>query len=219
MRQRSKPRAALIAGAMITALGWPGAAHAADLSLSVKVPTEEVADWPFEVTTSWHTDTPRVLSVALIRATSCGENLRAGLELDPAALVVIDESVTDAGARVDAVTLVRQGSYLACGYLQSSTDPAARADVVAQSPIEITAFPGTEPSSQTGGIACGDVGGPHHITRIRAYAVRCRTARRVARRWGRATDRGAVGSYRCRTRERKVTCTASESRKVTFRFR
>jgi hypothetical protein len=46
--------------------------------------------------------------------------------------------------------------------------------------------------------------------------VRCRTARRVARRWGR---RDEVGGYACRRRQRKVTCTAAEARKVTFRIR
>jgi hypothetical protein len=217
MRCRRLP--GIVAAVTAVLLWFPGAARPADLGLTVDVPDEEVADWPFEVTTTWSTEAARVLSLAFLEAKSCGENMRAGLELDPAALVVIEETVTEAGSRVDEVTLVRQGSYLACGYLQSSSDPAAPADVVAQSAIEITAFPGTEPSAQTGGIACGNVGGPRRITRVRAFAVRCRTARRVARRWGRGSGRGVVGEYRCRTRGRKVRCTASESRKVTFRFR
>ena len=201
-------------------LWWPGAARADDLALTVEVPTEQVADWPFKVTTTWSTDAPRVLTVAMLRATSCGESLDAGLELDPAGTVVIEVTVTDAGSRADEVTLVTFGSYLACAYLHSNPDPAAPADLVAQSPwpIEITRYPGTEPS-QTAGIACGDVGGPRRITRVRAYVVRCRAARRIARRWGRATERDEIGDYDCRKRMRKVTCTASESRKVTFRVR
>jgi hypothetical protein len=200
------------------AFWWPGGAADADqLALSIEVPTEEVADWPFEVTTSWGTDAPRVLSVALLRATGCGENLEAGLELDPVGTVVIEATVTDPGTRTDEVTLVRFGSYLACAYLHSNPDPAAPADLVAQSawPIEITTYDGTQPS-QPSGVACGDVGGPRRITRVRAYGVRCRAARRVARRWGR---RDEVGGYTCRRRQRKVTCTAAEARKVTFRIR
>jgi hypothetical protein len=134
--------------------------------------------------------------------------------------VVIDETVTDAGSRADEVTLVTRGTYLACAYLRSNPDPASPADLVAQSPwpIEITTYPGTEPL-QTAGIACGDVGGPRRITRVHAYSVRCRAARRVARRWGRATDPDEIGGYDCRKRKRKVTCRASDSRKVTFRVR
>jgi hypothetical protein len=159
-------------------------------------------------------------SIALLRAANCGVNLKGGLELDPAGMVVIEETVTDSGSRIDEVTLVVRGSYLACAYLHSSPDPAAPAGLVARSaqPIEITTYPGTEPS-QNAGIACGDVGGPRRITRVRAYAVRCRAARRVARRWGRTTDRDEVGDYSCRGRKRKVTCTASEARKVTVRVR
>jgi hypothetical protein len=200
-------------------LWWPGAAQAQDLALSVETPAEQVADWPFEVTTTWRTDAPRVLSVALLQATACGENLNAGLELDPAALVLGEATVTNSGTRTDEATLVRVGSYLACAYLQSSPDPSAPADIVAQAPITITTYPGTAPSPPTGGVACGDVGGPREITRVRAFSIRCRAARRVARRWGRADERRMVGDYRCRARSRKVTCRASQDRKVTFRFR
>lgn len=215
MRRGTRSRATV--AAIVIALAWSGAAHAQDLTLSVDVPTTEVADWPFDVTTNWSTDAPRVLSVAFIRATTCGANLRAALELDPTGLVVIEESVSGAGTRVDDVTLVRRGSYLACAYLHSSSDPAAPADLVARSPwpVRITWFP----DSRRSGIACGDVGGPRDITRVRAFAVRCKRARRVARRWGRATDRNAVGAFSCRTRGRKVKCTAAEGRKVIFRFR
>jgi hypothetical protein len=185
--------------------------------LSVDVPATQVADWPFDARTTWSTDTPRVLSLAFVRATSCGANLRAALELDPTGLVVVEESVSGAGTRVDDVTLVRRGTYLACAYLHSSPDPAAAADLVAQSPwpVRITSFPGSRPR----GTACGDVGGPRDITRVRALAVRCKRARRVARRWGRATDRDTVGAFKCRTHGRRVRCTAAEGRKVSFRFR
>lgn len=210
-------RARLAVALMAAVPWWPAPAHPQDLAVTIEVPAEEVADWPFEVTTTWSTDAPRTLSVALLDARTCGESLDAGLELDPGGLVLIEETVADAGTRVDEATLVTVGTYLACAYLQS--DPAGPADVVAQSRIEITTYPGTGPSRPTGGIGCGDVGGRRHITRVRAYAMRCRPARRVARRWGRASDGDVVGDFRCRKRERRVRCTASEHRKVTFRFR
>src|SRR5215207_1230710 len=107
MERRTKSGSSLAVGAIAAAVSWSGAAHAQDLTLSVEVPTTQVADWPFDVTTTWSTDAPRLLSVALIRATDCGANLRAALELDPTGLVVIEESVSGAGTRVDDVTLVR----------------------------------------------------------------------------------------------------------------
>jgi hypothetical protein len=212
-----RTRFGVTVGAIGVALSGSGAAQAQGLTLSVDVPTTQVADWPFDATTTWSTDAPRVLSLAFIRATSCGANLRASLELDPTGLVVVEDSVSGSGTRVDDVTLVRRGSYLACAYLHSSSDPAAPADLVARSPwsVRITSYPASRPR----GIACGDVGGARDITRVRAFAVRCKRARRVARRWGRATDREAVGAFKCRTRGRKVRCTAAEGRKVTFRLR
>jgi hypothetical protein len=165
MSRRTKPGATVAAGAVVAVLWWTGVGHAQDLALSVDIPKQQVADWPFDVTAAWRTDAPRVLTVVLIRATSCGENLSAGVELDPAGQVVIEETVSHTGSRTDDVTLVPLGSYLGCAYPHSSSDPAAPADLVAQrggSPDAGVAHPSAMSWGRTdAGRGDGRSGAPH----------------------------------------------------------
>ena len=197
-------------------------ADAAEASLEIEVPSDPViADWPFDVTTSWRTEQSRELFVALIKAAACGKNLQAGLALDPSGTTLVQETVAGSGHRVDQATITTTGSYLVCGYLQDGDDPATPAEVVQQAPhpVQITTFADT-PSRQPKLKSCGRVGGPRRIYRVRASNLTCRRARSIARRWGATTPAPeAVRAYSCHARRQAVTCTASERREVRFRYR
>jgi hypothetical protein len=229
-RRRWAVLGACLAAGAIAAAAWPSdaankqSAAARQATLSAEGPAEPVvADWPFTVRTTWTTDVARGLSVLVLRAPSCGANVAAGLRADRYGLVLVDAlGVEGSGTRSDEGTLTITGSYLVCGYLQSSNDPAVPADVVAQAPrrLEITTHPQGRSNPARKGRPCGRVGGPRRITRVRAVGVSCRAARAVARRWGRARPaRERVGGYTCRTSGRRAVCTASAGRRVRFRFR
>ena len=103
-------------------------ASSGEASLELRGPSDPViADWPFDVTAVWHTDGPLRLSVELLQAPDCGENLRAGLALDPYGVSVAQAAVVGSGERVDAVTIAMTGSYFVCGYLERDADPGAPA--------------------------------------------------------------------------------------------
>jgi len=189
--------------------------------LEVHAPADPViADWPFEVSSSWNTDVPSGLHVLLIQARSCGESAEEGMARDPRGIVVVDgEKVTDAGSRADELTITTVGEYLVCGYLQRGG--ATDAVVVSPPRVLIMTGSGGDDAQGTGrrGTRCRRVGGPRRISRVRAYRVGCRTARGVARRWGRGDPAPrVVFAYMCRRRARLVTCRAYE-RKIVFRVR
>jgi hypothetical protein len=233
-RSWAPPKAArvlLLALCATAAFSWPTDAFAWDRpafgragepTLSVDGPREPiVADWPFSVTTEWSTGSTEALSVVLLRAQACGESVAAGLRADRYGRVLVDgETVTGFGRRVDEGTVTTTGRYLICAYLHGA-DRDAPAHVVAEAPrrLEITVHPRSRAAPGGAGTACGSVGGPRGIARVRAYGVSCRAARSLARRWGRASPPPAqLAEFRCRSAEQTVTCTASGGRRVTFRF-
>jgi hypothetical protein len=190
-------------------------------SLTLDGPSDPVvADWPFEVATSWRIDGSRQLSVALLAAPDCGENLQDGLRSDPDGITLVQPTVVSGtGERVDAATITRRGSYLVCGYLHGGEDPGGRAEVVERAPhrVEITTFAGARRGSQKLR-ACGRMGGPRRISRVRARRVGCRAARSIARRWAAVAQTPAsVGAFTCRDRDGTVTCRAPGRRMVRFR--
>ena len=185
--------------------------------LAIQAPVYPViADWPFDVTTLWRIDGVGQITVAIIRGDTCGQDLESGLHLDPYGTIVASATVRGSGRRVDEATIVTPGSYLVCGYLHLQGDAAGAGDVVRQARVEIATYP--SPPAPAKFKACGRVGGPRHITHLRARMVSCRRARSVARRWAsRSPSPTRVGRYACHARGRAVRCTAPGDREVRFR--
>ena len=190
-----------------------GSATAAP-SLRVEAESPVIADWPLRVTTSWTTDVPRRIAVVLVRSQACAPNLALTFAEDPDAVSVLDDMALASGTRTDEVTIVRPGSFLVCGFLQTSSSSDVPADAAFQGPerVEITTF-----AQETR--RCGHMHRPQAITHIRARNATCRNARWLVRRWAEARPvDGGVSDYRCRLRDEQVTCRASAGRRVTFRL-
>jgi len=124
----------------------PGVGDATRPSLTVQIPAAPViADWPFDVTTSWNGSREGVLWVAILRAGSCGESVAAGRRLDPAGPVVVNgEPVAASGERTSELTLTTPDSYVVCAYLGMGAEVA---DAVAVSRLEITTFSSSDAAS------------------------------------------------------------------------
>jgi len=124
----------------------PGAGDASNPSLTVQISAAPViADWPFDVRTTWDSDGESRLWISILRAARCGGSVAAGRRLDPAGLIVLDgEPVAASGQRADQLTLTTPDSYLVCAYLGMSADVP---DAVTQSRLEITTFGSSDPVS------------------------------------------------------------------------
>ena len=108
------------------------------VALTVEVPPAPViADWPFQLRTSWSTDLPRRLLVGLTQEPTCEGSIAAALGSSAPGPIVVDQVAAASGSRVDEVTIPTVGSYIACGYLQANPDSARPAEVVSQSPRRV----------------------------------------------------------------------------------
>jgi|SRR5215217_3355583 len=138
---------------------------------------------------------------------------------DPYGVIVAEAGVSGTGHRVDEATITTTGRYLACAYLHTGDNPTGPAEIVRQARVEITTF-ADKPPAKAKLKSCGRLGGPRHISHIRARNVTCRRARSLARRWGARTPRPVtIGRYACRVGKPVVNCTAPKGRKVRFRYR
>ena len=184
------------------------------LQITATAPANVRPGAAFAVTVDYAAEVPRYLTVLVVNASNCSVSVR-DLRLMTASPVVVvpgDIPVSGTGSVTASVRLERAGTYLVCGFLDEYLFGSSAAQLAVRAATIVVGRPA--PAFR----ACGAIGGRRHIRDVRARAVSCRSARALARRWGRARPvPRRLGAYRCVARSRRVTCTAGEAQ-VRFRF-
>ena len=184
------------------------------LRITASAPASASPGSTFAVTVDYEAEVPRYLTVLVVRASSCSINARElrRLAADPIVVAPGDTPLSGTGTLMASVRLDRAGVYLVCGFFDEYFFGSSAAQLVARA---ATVVVGSPPAASR---ACGDVGGRRHIRDVRARDVSCRSARALARRWGRGRPAPRrLDAYRCAARSGRVTCIAG-SAQVRFRF-